>query len=120
MNCSTDLKKSWPSASNFKSFFTVVQTNFGNKILFLASLSTMPFCVLDPYDHQALLKRWENLRKCFQFGPILKETNRISDPEGFNLKFCFFEYGAQMESTFLDFPTFDSRRSEKCSLHLRL
>ena len=30
--------------------------------------------------------RWENLRKYFQFDPILKKSNQITNSKGFNLK----------------------------------
>ena len=55
-------------------------------------------------------QRWENLRRCFQIGPILKRTNQITIyPKVFNIKKILVEFfwgWKQTENTFCDFITF--------------
>ena len=82
INCSSDLKRflsSWPSASNFKSFFlisrtiflTVAQNNFGNKIPFLLWNSRFQKVV-----SQKLIKMWFFTSNCrFLWSSILVFKN---------------------------------------------
>ena len=54
---------------------------------------------------------WPNLRRNFQFGPILKKLNQITVP-GFKFKrytdfVCFSEVLDLIENTFQGYPTFE-------------